>query len=114
MERVRETAAGLLEGPMGRIRVTGGGARLASWLRIKAAVSGCMLEVPDIREASMMGAARSAARDQVSIPRSGKQRPAQITQGALNISCFEEEHSAYRDIYESQYIPISHHLRLRK
>ena len=26
----------------------------------------------------------------------------------------EEEHSAYRDIYESQYIPISHHLRLRK
>ncbi|VTR58125.1 FGGY-family carbohydrate kinase [Paenibacillus lautus] len=115
MERVRETAAGLLEGPMGRIRVTGGGARLASWLRIKAAVSGCMLEVPDIREASMMGAALLGGTGS-GIYSSLREAAASANNARSSeyIPFREEEHSAYRDIYESQYIPISHHLRLRK
>ncbi|WP_127592456.1 FGGY-family carbohydrate kinase [Paenibacillus lautus] len=115
MERVRETAAGLLEAPMERIRVTGGGTRLAPWLRIKAALSGRSLEVPEIREASLMGAAllSGAGSGVYSSPQEAATH-ANIARRTKSIPFREKEHSAYRDIYESQYIPISHHLRLRK
>ena len=95
---------------MGRIRVTGGGARLASCanksgrVRMHAGGTGYPGGVHD-------GA--PAARDQVSIPRSSA-ASANNARSSEYIPFREEEHSAYRDIYESQYIPISHHLRLRK
>jgi sugar (pentulose or hexulose) kinase len=57
IEFIRRIAESVINIPVERITVSGGGTRNPHWMQIKADVSGCRLEVLDMPEATLLGAA---------------------------------------------------------
>lgn len=57
IEFIRRVAEGVTGMPVDQITVSGGGTRNPHWMQIKADISGCRLEVLDMPEATLLGAA---------------------------------------------------------
>lgn len=56
-EFIRQSAQSALGIQIKSMIASGGGARLDPWMQVKADISGCPIEVPDIKEATLLGAA---------------------------------------------------------
>jgi len=56
-EFIRQAAQLILDKKINSITASGGGTRIQRWMQIKADISGCAIEVPANREATLLGAA---------------------------------------------------------
>jgi xylulokinase len=112
MESIRRAAEAASGAPITEMVATGGGTRNPHWLQIKADVSGCPLQVPDVPEAALLGAALLAG--------TGCGLFADIGQAAacaarhssrLTVEPGADVHAAYRRLYEQGYAPLQQPLR---
>lgn len=111
LESIRRGAEGITNSPIETLVVVGGGTRNPHWLQIKADVSNCLLELPPIEEASLLGAALAAGVGSglyasveeaiASIKKSGKRKVLPI----------EAHHEVYRHLYEVGYLKLQAPLR---
>ncbi|HEX6478779.1 MAG TPA: FGGY-family carbohydrate kinase [Ktedonobacteraceae bacterium] len=93
--------------PHAEITVIGGTAQAALLLQIKAAVTGCLLKVPQIAEAAATGAALLAGMG-ANILRSGEEAASSIRP---TIQIYEPDPKLadlYNTIYEQSYLPARH------
>ena len=110
-EFIHRAAEKILGNNIDLITASGGGTRSPYWMQIKADISGCMIEVPAIREATLLGAAMVVAigiglfsgpqeaisamkadRDQVYVPNNSQNK-------------------IYRQIYQEAFLPLQAPLR---
>ncbi|MBE0409371.1 MAG: carbohydrate kinase [Anaerolineales bacterium] len=104
IEFIRRRAAHSLKVNVDEIAVVGGGTKNRNWLQIKADVFGCPLLIPDIREATILGAALLAALGS-GIYKSendmlGKVKPVNW----WTIYPDEARHKIFNEIYEQKYL----------
>ncbi len=111
MELIRRAAVEATGQPISLIRAAGGGTRLSGWLQIKADVSGCRLEVLDLPDASLLGAALLAGVGGGVF--SGEAEALRVAGGlpAHVVEPRPEHHARYRAIYERVYAPVLAPLR---
>jgi sugar (pentulose or hexulose) kinase len=111
LEAIRRCAEQVGGQAIETMRVVGGGTRIASWLRIKADVTGCRLELPPIHEATMLGAAMAAGIG------CGLYASAEAAVKAVSGSASRwiepdpERHVQYRRLYEDGYDALQQALR---
>lgn len=60
LETIRRKAERIAGHAIDTLSVVGGGRRIRQWLQVKADITNCRLELPDINEATMLGAAMAA------------------------------------------------------
>jgi sugar (pentulose or hexulose) kinase len=106
MEYIRRKAESGLGVDVNKIAVVGGGTKNLHWLQIKADVYGCSLNIPELSEATLLGAALLAGIG-VGIY--------QINNGCIDklmsfkqhiILPDQERHQIYKELYEHHYIPF--------
>lgn len=106
MESIRRCAEAVSGSPIRLLRVVGGGVRNRHWLQIKADVSGITLEVPDIPEAALAGAAISAGVG--SGVYSSYEEAAMVHAGNERVKAVYEpdphRHALYNELYESHFL----------
>lgn len=94
-----------------RMTAAGGGVRNQRWLQIKADITGCTYEIPEITEATLLGAAMVAAL------RSGIYTNLAELRSTLDhfhrdvVIPDPERHAQYREIYEQGYLYFQDPLR---
>lgn len=102
--------------PVRRVLTAGGGTRLPLWLQIKADVTGCALEVRDLPEATLLGAALLAGVG-AGLYHSVTEAVAALKMPPPHlVEPDAARHAAYRRLYEDGYAPVgqalsSHNLR---
>ena len=57
MEFIRQTAQDMIGKEVSSLVVSGGGTQIRQWMQIKSDVSGCLIEVPAFKEATLLGCA---------------------------------------------------------
>jgi xylulokinase len=106
MEWIRETAANVTGLQIDRMIVVGGGTKNLHWMQIKSDVSRCRLFIPEETEATLLGAALTAAigcgiyadgKEGISVskPKNGNE-----------ISPNNEHHIIYQTLYRNGYISL--------
>jgi xylulokinase len=112
-ESIRRAAEKMTGNPIDELVVVGGGAKNRDWLQIKADVSGCRCHVPSLPEATVLGAALTAAlgssltfgiEDALEVATSRRSEGSTIVPDA-------DRHEAYRDLYETGYMDFQEALR---
>lgn len=134
LESIRREAENISGHPIHRMTVVGGGTRNPYWLQIKADVLGCELDLPQIEEATMAGAAMtagiaagcyasaedaaavtSAAREQSSInsERSNERHADQKSDLTSSVSIQPDtaRHARYATLYEEGYVKLANFLQ---
>jgi xylulokinase len=107
IERLRRTAEAANRSAVDRLVAVGGGTRLASWLQIKADVSGVPIEVLPQREAALLGAALLAGRA------AGLIHDAAEPWGSGHGERFLPDisrHAQYRELFANEYLPLAERL----
>jgi sugar (pentulose or hexulose) kinase len=111
MESIRRSAEEIAGSPITKMIAVGGGTRNSQWMQIKADVSNCEFQIPDIPEATMLGAAIAAGigcglyRDEeeaVSLIENINKRKMTPNDG---------HHHLYQNIYENGYVRLQEPLR---
>jgi xylulokinase len=111
LEAIRRCAERVGGRAIETMRVVGGGTRIASWLQIKADVTGCRLELPAIHEATMLGAALAAGIG-CGLYASAEEAVRAVGGGASRwIEPNPERHRRYRRLYEDGYDALQQALR---
>ncbi|MFB9278626.1 FGGY-family carbohydrate kinase [Cohnella cellulosilytica] len=111
MEAIRRCAESVSGGRIRLMRVVGGGTRNRHWLQLKADVSGIALEVPDIPEAALAGAAITAGVG-CGLYASYEEAAAGGTgYGKLVYTPDAKRHKLYSSLYEGQYLKYRDMLR---
>lgn len=111
LEYIRRVGEAVTGQAIHRLVVAGGGARNHSWLQIKADVSGSTLEIPEMPEATLLGAAMIAGvgrgdyRDINEVVGAVSGQPRQL------IHPRPDWHRAYRSRYEAAYLAFQEPLR---
>jgi sugar (pentulose or hexulose) kinase len=112
-ESIRRAAERLTDTQIDELIVVGGGANSLPWVQIKADVTGCPCVVPDIGEATALGAAIVAGggcgvfaseADMISVAQSHKGTGSTIHPNL-------QRHDIYRRLYETGYEPVGKALR---
>lgn len=112
VEAVRRAAERATGVDTDRMQTVGGGTRNHGWMQVKANVSGCRLDVPDVPEAACLGAAMAAGvgcgvytgcDEAVAIVSAGRQS----VHYEPDMAC----HQSYRRIFECGYQPLHDALR---
>jgi xylulokinase len=110
-EFIRRAAQAILKRNITRIKAAGGGTRFSQWMQIKADVYGCEIEVPQISEATLLGAALVAGIG------TGVYPDEQAARSALNLSPAaiytpnQSHHQAYQHIYQQGYLASQQPIR---
>ncbi len=111
LESIRRGAEGITKRSIETLVVVGGGTRNPHWLQIKADVSNCLLELPPIEEASLLGAALAAGVGS-GLFASAEEATASIKKSeARQVIPIETNHKAYRHLYEEGYLQLQTPLR---
>lgn len=105
MESIRRTAERVMGYSIRELIAVGGGTKNRHWMQIKADVSGCDLHLPQLSEATLLGAAMAAGIgcgvysgvEEATI----LNRPKQTEKLTPN----PDRHAAYRQLYEQGYVP---------
>jgi sugar (pentulose or hexulose) kinase len=112
-ESIRRAAECLMNRHIDELIVVGGGAADASWVQIRADVSGCPCIVPDIEEATGVGAALlaglgrgilSTLEDVLAIADSYRRMGTTVYPNPTR-------HGQYCEVYETGYVPVGKALR---
>jgi sugar (pentulose or hexulose) kinase len=104
IERLRRAAEAAHGTPIQKLVAVGGGTRLASWLQVKADVSGVSIEVPPQREATLLGAALLAGLT------AGLSQDTAAPWGGTAVERYTpnpERHGQYRELFDDQYLPLA-------
>lgn len=110
-EFIRHAAEQIIDREIHSITASGGGARLQRWMQIKADISGCIVEVPAISEATLLGAAMVAGigvglyADADGVRSVIHNQPIQVFQPD------EANKLAYQHLYEDVFLPLQAPLR---
>lgn len=112
MESIRRAAQTVAESPIEAAAVVGGGTRNPYWLQIKADISGCELQAPEMEEAALLGAAMLAGIG------AGVYKDAEEAQEAAaehrrvnSVRPDPNRRDAYRRLYEQGYTMLQKPLR---
>ncbi len=109
LEWIRRTAAKALGIEIREIVAAGGGARMPGWLQIKADISGCEIVALPAAEASLLGAALTAAGGAgLRWPEAGGPS---LTAGARVYRPHPARAAGYRRLFEDGYLPLQESLR---
>lgn len=111
LQSMRLDADLISEAPIRSLTVVGGGTRNRYWLQIKANVLGLPLDVPEIDEASLLGAALCAAIGAGVYASAAEAAAALTATSARVVQPNMERHRQYRQLYESGYLPLQQALR---
>jgi sugar (pentulose or hexulose) kinase len=111
MESIRRTAESITNLPIERMISVGGGTKNRYWMQIKSDITNCILTIPEINEATLLGAALTAglgcgvysSMEEIQSVIS-RQKTAEITP---NI----ERHDVYTHYYEEGYLQLQQPLR---
>jgi sugar (pentulose or hexulose) kinase len=104
MEYIRRKAEGGLGVDVDKIAVVGGGTKNLHWLQIKADIYGCSLTIPEISEATLLGAALLAGIGAGIYQINNGYIDKLISFEHQTIHPDEERHQIYRDLYEQKYL----------
>ncbi|WP_028608845.1 FGGY-family carbohydrate kinase [Paenibacillus harenae] len=110
IEAIRRCAETVSGSRIGRMRVVGGGIRNHHWLQIKADVSGITLEVPDVPEAALAGAAMTAGVGSGLYASFEEAASLAAVRLQAVFTPDPERHLAYRKLYEEQFLRFCHTL----
>ncbi len=108
MRRAAEAAAGRR---IDELVAVGGGTKNGHWLRIKADVSGYLLRVPALAEATLLGAALIAGIGCGAYADEAEALAAVRDQAATVVEPDPARHASYARLYEDGYIPLQGPLR---
>lgn len=112
MESIRRAAESIDNTAIDAVTVVGGGARNPVWLQIKADVSGCELQVPDMEEAALLGAAMLAGIGAGVYRDAEEARTAATERRQTNfIKPDMSSGAAYLKLYEQGYMTLQEPLR---
>ncbi|RLE12933.1 hypothetical protein DRJ04_05240 [Candidatus Aerophobetes bacterium] len=87
------------------LRVTGGGAKNKMWLQLKADITGKHFEVPQVEEASTLGAALLAGVG-AGVYENGKQAAHSVYRVKETVFPDKEKHRIYVKAFEDVYVPL--------
>lgn len=111
LESIRRSVQAITGRDIKEMLVVGGGTRNKHWLQIKADVSNCILELPHIPEASLLGAAMAAGVGQGAYA-SVKEAVGSLAKTQSRwILPDEEQHARYRQLYEQGFEQLQAPLR---
>jgi xylulokinase len=111
VEFIRRRAEEVLGTPIQKLAVSGGGTRNRGWMQIKADVSGCAIEILEMPEATLLGAALLAGVG-VGVFSGAAEALAGIARPAVEVYLPEEgRHRIYRELYKSGFLALQEPLR---
>jgi xylulokinase len=112
-ESIRRAAECLIHRPIDELIVVGGGAADTSWAQIRADVSGCRCILPDIEEATGVGAALLAGLGYgiLSSPEDVLAIANSYRRAGTTVYPDDARHARYRELYETGYVPVGKALR---
>jgi len=112
-ESIRRAAEGLTGGPIREVVVAGGGARNARWLQIRADVSNCACRTLSLPDATVLGAALTAALgcDLLGDFASVQDIARRYRDDRHTFIPDAGRHTRYRHLYETHYQPFQAFLR---
>ena len=114
MEFIRRRAKSDLRIGVDKIAAVGGGTKNLKWLQVKADVFGCPLRIPDVKNATLLGAALLAGigsgtfNDEVEVAEVVKHADGF---GEYVISPHDDRHKMYADLFENGYLAYQEPLR---
>lgn len=112
MEGMRRAGEVMTGQPITDVIVVGGGARIRHWVQIKANISGCRYVIPDLPEATLLGAALAAAVGAGILGGDQIEGIAQRRREAGTTVVPETDiHRRYRYLYETGYLAMQEPLR---
>jgi xylulokinase len=110
-EYIRRGAQAILERNITRIKAAGGGTKFSQWLQIKADVYGCEIEVPQISEATLLGAALLAGIGAGVYANEQAARSSLILSTAARYTPNQSYHQAYQHIYQQGFLASQQPIR---
>lgn len=111
LQAIREEAEEIINRKIGSLVVVGGGTRNPHWLQIKSDVLQCELKVPDIPEASLLGAALASGIG-IGHYASAEEAVQSVTvQLKQQVSPDLSRHAVYQHLYETGYKALQQPLR---
>lgn len=111
LESIRRSAEEIAGSRIERLQVVGGGTRNPVWLQVKADVSRFTLELPPIPEATLLGAALTAAVGSGTFATAEEAAAAVDKTGTKIIEPDEERHKEYARLYNEGFVPLQRPLR---
>ena len=111
LESIRREAEQIVGQRINKLIVVGGGTQNPYWLQIKADVSNCVLELPPLAQATMLGAAMAAAIDCGVYASAEEAAKAVQTDEQRVVEPDANQHAAYRSLYENGFVSLQQPLR---
>jgi xylulokinase len=110
-EFIRQTAQKILGKDIGSVTASGGGTRNPRWMQIKADISGCTIEVPAIREATLLGAALVAGIG-IGLYADPQEAISTVQKDPEHVyKPDDSQNKIYRRIYQEAFLPLQAPLR---
>jgi sugar (pentulose or hexulose) kinase len=110
-EFIRIRAQEILGEEIGLITASGGGTRSSHWMQIKADISGCPIEVPAMREATLLGAALVVGIG-IGLYADPQEALSKVAVDPDQIYTPDESHhKIYQQVYQDGYLPLQSPLR---
>lgn len=110
-EFIRQAAQQILAKQISTISASGGGTSLQRWMQIKADISGCRIEVRDVQEATLLGAALVSGIGSGIYPDAGASISALQNFPMKTYLPDDVQKHAYQAIYQQGFLPLQAPLR---
>jgi xylulokinase len=111
MEFIRQAAQGILKDQISSLVAAGGGSRITHWMQVKADVSGCIIEVPTLSDATLLGAALVAGIGSDLYDDEGQARTSFLNSSGINFHPNRSHHQLYQQVYHEGFVPLQEPLR---
>ena len=111
LQAIRQEAEHVAEQAIEQLVVIGGGTRNPYWLQIKSDVLGCALQLPEVDEASLLGAALCAGIGAGVFASAEEAVRSTASTRSRSIVPDQQRHQAYRSLYENGFVPLQVPLR---
>ncbi|MEI7024981.1 FGGY-family carbohydrate kinase [Paenibacillus sp. y28] len=111
LEAIRRVAEGISGRSIERLLVVGGGTRNPQWLQVKANITRCVLDIPPISEATLLGAALAAGIGSGVYGSAEEASQAVAGQESRMVEPQPELIGPYRKLYDEGYMALQQSLR---
>lgn len=110
-EYIRQAALSILNNEISSLVASGGGTQVRQWMQIKSDVFGCIIEVPALREATLLGAALVAGIGCGLYKDETEARSSLINSPGSVYHPNPSNHRKYRQLYKEGYLALQAPLR---
>ena len=111
VEYIRQSAQGILNNEISSLVASGGGTQVRHWMQIKSDVFGCVLEVPALSEASLLGAALVAGIGCGLFKNETEARSSMVNSPGAMYYPSPSNHRKYRQLYKEGYLALQAPIR---